>query len=166
MTAPTDASHGTAAGAHDEHEEHIHPVSYYVKTWAILVVLLAISFVGPIIAPHIFGPESHGKTAMVLTTAFGIAIVKCFLVCARFMHLNIEKRLASMIVLLAVVLMGLFFGGVSPDVMKHQGDHWVNYAGNDETTRRIEREGEHGEKLDKEVEARLEAHEHGGAKHE
>ena len=159
MTAPTDPH---AAAAHDEHEEHIHPVSYYVKTWALLVVLLAVSFVGPIIAPHIFGPESIGKTTMVLTTAFGIAIVKCFLVCAYFMHLNIEKRLASMIVLLAVVLMGLFFSGVSPDVMKHQGDQWVNLAANAETARRIEREGADGKKLDAEVERRLEEHEHGG----
>jgi caa(3)-type oxidase subunit IV len=156
--------HAATAAAHAEehHEEHIHPASYYVKTWAILVVLLAISFAGPFL----------GIKWVTLTTAFGIAIVKCFLVCARFMHLNIEKRLASMIVLIAVVLMGLFFSGVSPDIMKHEGDNWVNIAANAETVRRIEREGADGKKLDEEVEKRLEEHEHGGgakpegAKHE
>jgi len=150
--APTTnpAAAGHAPGAGDHHDEHIHPVSYYVQAWAILVVLLAISFAGPFL----------GIKWVTLTTAFGIAIVKCFLVCARFMHLNIEKRLASMIVLVAVVLMGLFFSGVAPDIMKHEGDHWVNVAANAETVRRIEREGEHGEKLDKEVEERLAEHEH------
>ena len=139
----TEASHAATAAEH--HDEHIHPVSYYVKTWAILVVLLAISFAGPFL----------GIKWVTLTTAFGIAIVKCFLVCARFMHLNIEKRLASMIVFMAVVLMGLFFSGVSPDVMKHEGANWNNVAAKAETARRIEREGEKGEKLDEEVERRL-----------
>ena len=154
----------TAAAGHAEehHEEHVHPTSYYVKTWGILVVLLAISFAGPFL----------GIKWVTLTTAFGIAIVKCFLVCARFMHLNIEKRLASMIVLLAVVLMGLFFSGVSPDIMKHEGDNWTNVAANAEIVRRIEREGADGKKLDEEIEKKLEAHKSGkheaaeGAKHE
>src|SRR4051794_35470504 len=123
-------------GAHAEHEEHIHPSSYYVKTWAMLVVLLAISFAGPFL----------GIKWVTLTTAFGIAMVKCYLVCARFMHWNIEKRLASMIVLVAVVIMGLFFSGVPPDIMKHEGDNWVNFAAKAETARRIEREGADGKK--------------------
>jgi len=145
-TAATD-THAHPPGA--AHDEHVHPVSYYVKTWAILVVLLAISFAGPFL----------GIKWVTLTTAFGIALVKCFLVCARFMHLNIEKRLASMIVLVAVVIMGLFFGGVSPDIMKHEGANWVNVAANAETTRRIEREGANGEKLDEEIERKLKGEE-------
>lgn len=137
-----------ATAHHDEahaHDEHIHPASYYVKTWALLCVLLMISFAGPFL----------GIKWVTLTTAFGIALVKCYFVCARFMHLNIEKRLATMIVTMAVLLMGLFFWGVSPDVMKHEGNNWVNVAANAETTRRIEREGVDGKKLDEEVEARL-----------
>jgi caa(3)-type oxidase subunit IV len=116
-----------------------------VKTWALLCVLLCISFAGPFL----------GIKWVTLTTAFGIALVKAYFVCARFMHLNIEKRLATMIVSMAVVLMGLFFWGVSPDIMKHEGANWVNVAANAETTRRIEREGIDGKKLDEQVEARL-----------
>src|SRR6185503_19981851 len=127
------------------HEEHIHPASYYVKTWVYLVILLAISFAGPFL----------GIKWVTLTTTFDIAIVKCFLVCERFMHLNIEKRLASMIVLVAVVLMGLFFSGVAHDVMKHEGDNWVNTAAKAEVARCIEREGEHGEILDRQIEERM-----------
>jgi caa(3)-type oxidase subunit IV len=142
--APAPAA-AAAAHAGEHHEEHIHPVKYYVQTWALLCVLLMISFGGPFL----------GIKWVTLTTAFGIAIVKAYFVCARFMHLNIEKRLASMIVFMAVVLMGLFFSGVSPDIMKHEGDHWVNVAANAETTRRIEREGAKGEKLDEQVERKL-----------
>ena len=130
----------TTAGAHaEEHKHHgpHHPASYYVKTWAILVVLLGVSIVGPMI----------GIFWLTMITAFGIACVKAYLVAARFMHLNIEKRLASFIVLMALVLMSLFFAGTAPDVMKHQGDQWVNAAAMGETKARIEREGEHGEKI-------------------
>ena len=163
MTSPAtthDAAHGAAG---DNHAEHIHPASHYIKYWGILCVLLIVSFLGPIVAPHIFGDgPSNGKTALIIMTAFGIALVKAFMVCAQFMHLNIEKRLATMIVSIAVIIMALFFGGVSPDIMKHAGDHWVNQAADAETVRRIEREGANGEKLEKEVEARLEAHDHPG----
>ncbi len=151
MTSPstTTADPGAAHGS-GEHEEHVHPTSHYVKIWAILCVLLTISFIGPY----------AGIKWITLTTAFGIAIVKCFLVCAYFMHLNVEKRLATMIVTVAVVLMGLFFSGVAPDIMKHEGDQWVNVAAKAETARRIEREGADGEKLNEIIEARLKAHEH------
>lgn len=134
------AAPATTAGAHaGEHKHHgpHHPASYYVKTWAILVVLLGVSIIGPMF--EIFW--------LTMITAFGIACVKAYLVAARFMHLNIEKRLASFIVIVALILMALFFAGVAPDVMKHQGDQWVNAAAMDETKKRIEAEGEHGEKI-------------------
>ena len=145
MTSP--ATTHDAAQSPGEHAEHIHPASHYIKIWAILCVLLVISFAGPFL----------GIRWVTLTTAFGIALVKAFLVCAQFMHLNIEKRLATMIVTMAVIIMALFFGGVAPDIMKHAGDHWVNQAGDAETVRRIQREGQNGEKLDKEIEERMAA---------
>jgi caa(3)-type oxidase subunit IV len=140
-----------AAPAHAEHAEHAehghahtgphHPASFYVKIWAILLVLLAISIAGPVIG------EITKIQAITLFTAFGIAIVKAYLVAANFMHLAIEKKLATMIIATALAFMGLFFFGVAPDVMKHEGDQWVNTAAREETARRIEREGEHGEKM-------------------
>lgn len=132
----TDHAAPATEGEHKHHGPH-HPASYYVKTWAILVVLLAVSIAGPML--EIFW--------VTMITAFGIACVKAYLVAARFMHLNIEKRLASFIVIMALVLMSLFFAGTAPDVMKHQGDNWVNAAAMEETRARIEREGEHGEKI-------------------
>jgi caa(3)-type oxidase subunit IV len=131
-----------AHGSHDGHDGHAHtgphhPQMYYVKTWAILLVLLAISIAGPLL----------GHPIVTLITAFGIAAVKAFLVAARFMHLNSEKRIATMIVVAALAFMFLFFFAVAPDVMKHEGDHWVNVAAKQEIARRIEREGEHGEKM-------------------
>jgi caa(3)-type oxidase subunit IV len=136
--APTTAAAGAHAEEHKHHGPH-HPPSYYVKTWAILVVLLVVSIIGPEI----------GIFWVTMVTAFGIACVKAYLVAARFMHLNVEKRLASVIVLMALVLLALFFAGVAPDVMKHQGDQWVNAAAMEETRSRLEREGTGGEKIKK-----------------
>src|SRR5688500_9324914 len=118
--APTaDHSHGAAHGhGGDHHEEHVHPQKYYVQTWAILCGLLIISFVGPMLEIQI----------VTLLTAFGIAIVKAYLVCARFMHLNIEKKYAGMLLLTVLALISLFYFAVAPDVMKHEGQHWENVA--------------------------------------
>lgn len=130
--------HAAPAGDHAAaHAGPHHPASFYVKIWAILLVLLAVSITGPMI----------GIWWLTMVTAFGIAIVKAYLVAANFMHLNIEKRLASMIIFAALILMALFFSGVAPDVMKHQGDQWVNAAARAETESRIHKEGEHGEKM-------------------
>lgn len=126
-------SPGAAPAHHGPH----HPAKFYVKIWAILLVLLAVSIAGP----------ELGIWWVTMVTAFGIAIVKAYLVAANFMHLNIEKRLATIIVVTGLILLALFFAGVSPDVMKHQGDQWVNAAARAETERRIEKEGAHGEKM-------------------
>jgi caa(3)-type oxidase subunit IV len=144
--------HGNADHASVPHGEHIHSTSHYVKIWAALCVLLMISFAGPFL----------GIKVVTLLTAFGIALVKAYLVCAKFMHLDIEKRLASIIIAAALICMGLFFAGAGADVMKHEGDQWVNVAAKAETARRIEREGEHGDKLDKEIEERMHGGGHGG----
>ena len=76
-----------------EHSEE-HGQAYYVKIWGILLVLLIVSILGPVLAPHLeFG---FLKAWMItLITAFGIAVVKAYLVAANFMHLNIEKRYIS-----------------------------------------------------------------------
>ena len=61
-------------------ETHEHP--NYVKIWYWLLVLLAISVAGPMLE----------VPALTLITAFGIAIIKSFLVAANFMHLKFEKK--------------------------------------------------------------------------
>jgi len=106
---------------HGDHADH----PSYEKTYGILLVLLLVSIAGPEI----------GIKWVTLVTAFGIAIVKAYLVASRFMHLNIEKRIVSYLLLAAVAFLFLFFAGVSPDVMKHRGNNWENMAAQDEVDR-------------------------------
>jgi len=87
----------------------------YVKIWAVLLILLVISIVGPFL----------GIRIVTLLTAFGIAIVKAYLVARNFMHLNIQPRYAIYLLTTALVFMFLLFSGTSPDVMKHEGQRWV-----------------------------------------
>jgi caa(3)-type oxidase subunit IV len=92
---------------------HEHP--NYVKIWAILLVLLAISVAGPFLEIPV----------VTLITAFGIAIVKAYMVAKNFMHLNIERQYVVYLILTMLVFVLLFFAGTAPDVMKWDGDNWV-----------------------------------------
>lgn len=98
------------------HGEGHHPS--YVKIWGILVALLVVSVVGPMV----------GIRVVTLITAFGIAIVKAYIVAKHFMHVNLEKRWVAYLLLAMVALVVLFVGAVSPDVMKHDGRRWENTA--------------------------------------
>lgn len=113
-----------------EHHEgsdahHVHPPSYYVKTWAILCVLLVVSIVGPMFEIRV----------VTLITAFGVAAWKAWLVAKNFMHLGVERRYVSYMLVTSVVFMVLLYMGVAPDVMKHEGLHWDNVAAKQETER-------------------------------
>jgi caa(3)-type oxidase subunit IV len=128
-----------------EHQEHVedhsgdHSQAFYLKIWAILLVLLIISILGPIVAPHLaFGFLQAWM--ITLLTAFGIALVKAYLVAANFMHLNIEKKYISYLLGTMLMLMLLFFAGVAPDVMKHEGQNWENVAAETEVERALEAE--------------------------
>ena len=101
-----------------EHDEHAAHDTNYVKIWAILLVLLAVSIAGPTL----------GIKVVTLLTAFRIAIVKAYLVAKNFMHLNIEPRFAVYLLCTVLVFMLLFFAGSAPDVMKHEGTNWVKPA--------------------------------------
>ena len=107
-------SAGTGAGG----PAAAHPHTNYVKIWAILVALLVVSVTGPFL----------GIKVVTMITAFGIAIVKAYLVATRFMHLNIEKKFVMYMLGAMVTIMLLMFGGVSPDVLKHEGARWNNDA--------------------------------------
>ena len=120
------------AHAHDpDHEggddgHHGHPDSHYVKIWGILCVLLVVSVLGP----------ELGVQIVTLITAFGIAFVKAYMVAKYFMHLDVEKPIIRYILVTCLVFMVLFFAGVSPDVMEHEGDSWENL-----TSKRVVAEG-------------------------
>ena len=104
-------------------DAHAHPS--YVKIWAILLALLIVSFVGPFL----------GIRVVTLLTAFGIAVVKAYIVARYFMHINIEKKYVIYLVGSMVVLMVLMVGAVAPDVMHHDGANWHNQAAADEVKR-------------------------------
>jgi caa(3)-type oxidase subunit IV len=102
--------------AHTEHAAHgeAHHINY-LRVWQILLVLLVISVAGPFI----------GIKIVTLITAFGIAVVKAYLVAKNFMHVNLQPRFVVYMLGTALVFMLLFYAGTAGDVMKHSGDNWV-----------------------------------------
>jgi caa(3)-type oxidase subunit IV len=97
---------------------HTYTPMTYVKIWAILLALLAISIVGPMFE----------QPTVTLVTAFGIAIVKAVLVAMYFMHLNVEKRYIRYMLYAMLLMVGLFFAGTAPDILKPAGLRWQNQA--------------------------------------
>ena len=95
-------------------ETHEHP--NYVKIWYWLLVLLAISVAGPMLE----------IPSITLITAFGIAIIKSFLVAANFMHLKFEKKIIWLLLIMSLFLLGVFFFGTAPDIMMTEGDQWID----------------------------------------
>ena len=91
----------------------------YVKIWAILLVLLVISVFGPMLDIRV----------VTLITAFGIALVKAYLVAKHFMHLDVEKPIVHWALGSALIIMVLLFAGVAPDVMKDEGSGWAKDEG-------------------------------------
>lgn len=114
-------AHDAAPGG-GGHTTHHYP---YVKIWGVLLVLLALSILGPML----------GHPIVTLLTAFGIAFVKAFIVIKYFMHLTVEKKYIGFLLLTMLAFMLVFVGGVSPDVMKHEGQRWVNTAAQDVVTK-------------------------------
>lgn len=102
-----------SAHAHGHHETN------YVKIWAILVGLLVVSVLGPML----------GHPVITLITAFGIALIKAYLVAKNFMHLDVEKPIIHWTLGAALVLMVLLYAGVMPDVGRASGERWKKNAG-------------------------------------
>src|SRR5262245_52334610 len=104
---------------HDEDPayEHTHHPNY-VRIWAILVGLLVVSVLGPMV----------GIRTVTLITAFGIAVVKAYLVAKNFMHITFAPRYVAYLVSTCLVFMLLFFAGAAPDVMKRAGTQWEKPA--------------------------------------
>ena len=86
----------------------------YMKVWLLLVALLAISIAGPFL----------GIRVVTLITAFGIAIIKAYLVARNFMHLNVQPRFIVFLLGTVLAFMLLLFSGVAPDVMQERGPGW------------------------------------------
>ena len=95
-------------------EEHTHHPNY-LKVYAVLIVLLIISIAGPMLEIRV----------VTLITAFGIAVVKAYLVAKNFMHINIAQRYVTYLMATVLVFMLLLFAGVAPDVMQAYGTNWI-----------------------------------------
>lgn len=108
-----DSTHGHAKDHAQGHHRN------YVKIWGILVALLVVSVVGPM----------TGIRVVMLLTAFGIALVKAYIVARNFMHLDIEKPIIHWSLGLALVFMVLLYAGVAPDVQKSDGQNWKKDEG-------------------------------------
>jgi caa(3)-type oxidase subunit IV len=121
MTQTVHAPANAHPGTHDapDHGHGHGPHRNYVKIWAILLVLLSVSVVGPMM----------GIPLLTLITAFGIALVKAYIVAKNFMHLDIEKPIVHWALAIALIFMVLLFAGVSPDVMKDHGQRWKKGPG-------------------------------------
>ncbi len=108
--------------------------NHYVRIYALLLVLLAVSIAGPLVGERldmeisIFGYRIGLGITLTLITAFGIAIWKASLVVKHFMHLSIERPIAKIFLAASVLLLALFWGGVAPDVQLHDGRMWENLA--------------------------------------
>ncbi len=102
---------------HVKHEDH-HGPEFYIKIWALLLVLLVISVVGPM----------FGHRILTLITAFGIAIVKALIVAGWFMHLKTEKKYIWYMLMTMLLMVFMFFLGTASDAMKADGNNWTNEA--------------------------------------
>ena len=75
--------------------------------------------------------NQHSRTnleipVVTLITAFGIAVLKAYMVAANFMHLKFEKHIIWFMMIMSLILLGVFFFGVAPDVMQTEGDQWID----------------------------------------
>ena len=117
--------------------------NHYVRIYALLLVLLAVSIAGPWVGERldmeisILGYRIGLGITLTLTTAFGIAVWKASLVVKHFMHLSIERPIAKIFLAASVLLLALFWGGVAPDVQLHDGRMWDNLAAKQAVARGI-----------------------------
>ncbi len=98
----------------DHAAAHHHAPRNYVRIWALLCVLLVVSIIGPTLEIRV----------VTLITAFGVAILKAYLVAKHFMHLDIEQRWVAYVLVAMLAFMVVYFGGVAPDVLKQTGHRW------------------------------------------
>ena len=110
--APAEVQHHPPAQGHG-HERN------YVKIWGILVGLLMVSVLGPMV----------GIRWVTLVAAFGVALVKAYMVAKNFMHLDVEKPIVHWMLGAALALMVLLYGALAPDVEKGSGENWKKDAG-------------------------------------
>ena len=109
--------------------------NHYFKIYLLLLGLLTVSIIGP----------TFGILVVTLITAFGIAVIKAWLVIKHFMHLTVERVMPKLFLAASVLLLALFWGGVAPDVQQHDGKLWENDAAKEAVARGIPEPEAHAE---------------------
>ena len=66
-----------------------------------------------------------GIRAITLITAFGIALIKTYIIAAEFIHLKVEKRITTLIILSIIIIILIFYFNITPNIMKTSGQHWI-----------------------------------------
>ncbi len=112
------AGHTENHEAHGEHHDAGHGPGFYFKIYAILMVLFIISVLGP----------EFGHRTVTLITAFGIAIVKAYMVAVNFMHIRQEKKYIAYMLFAMLGAVFLFYIAVATDVEYVSGQRWENSA--------------------------------------
>ena len=130
MSTHAEAHETQHSGGHVAHHRN------YVKIWAILSGLLVVSVLGPMV----------GIRVVTLIAAFGVALVKAYLVAKNFMHLDIEKPIVGWLLAVALILMVVLYAGVAPDVEKSKGQGWEKTAGYHYMSDQAKGEGHSSEK--------------------
>lgn len=108
--------------------EHAHNPNKYRNIYLALLALLIVSIIGP----------EFGILWLTLVTAFGVAVVKAWMVVREFMHLKGERKVVIWFLASSIILVFLFFAGVAPDVMRHEGTNWVHISAQEVVERGIE----------------------------
>ncbi len=98
----------------------------YAKIFWTLMVLFVISVAGPEMFPE--------NKAVVLITAFGIAVVKAIIVAGWFMHLAHERKYVWYAFITSLAFLFLFFVAVAPDVTMKKGTNWHSQIPHDMET--------------------------------
>jgi caa(3)-type oxidase subunit IV len=104
-----------------------HGPKHYIDIWKKLLVLLILSVIGPEI----------GIQVVTLITAFGIAVIKAYMVAKYFMHIDVERKFIHYILITGITFMLIFYYGVAPDIMKHEGQNWSNTAAKAEVIKQM-----------------------------
>ena len=111
-----------------------HGVKYYLKIWYWLLALFVLSLLA----------AEVGYLWVTLVAGFVIAVVKAGMVCAWFMHLNVERKYIWWLFYTCLAAMGLFYIAIYPDIGKMEGTNWVNVSES-----KIEPDGGDGRNNDK-----------------
>ena len=90
----------TAAAKHEAHEHHVLPDSLFIKVWVGLLILTGITVAGSVYFPGKIGI----LVAMIVTP------IKATLILMYFMHLKYEKKVFTIMFLVAVGILAVFIG--------------------------------------------------------